>query len=217
MYTRFSYLLALCVLVTFGAHAQSLYKWVDAQGNISYSDLPPPASASKDLSNTVNTLGAGQAQAESLGFEAQQLTKRNPVVLYTAKSCAPCDSARNLLKNGKTPYTEKTVNSSADLAALGKQFQTDALPLLAIGGSTLVGFNADEWRAAIEQAGYNANTAAPKRYQNGEATPLGKATPTSTSTNAANPANSNNTTNPSNTANRQAAGTRTGANSTSQP
>ena len=163
----------LAVLVVAAPNAQSLYKWVDPQGNISYSDQPPPPSLQvKDLSNTVNTLGSGQAQAENLPFELTQLVNKSPVVLYTSKGCAPCDLGRNLLRSKQVPFTEKTVAGNADLKALGALFNAQTLPVLGVGSKSVNGFGASQWSETLLEAGYTGAFDIPKSYVNGVATPL---------------------------------------------
>jgi glutaredoxin len=170
--------LITCLFLTLTATAtalpaQSLYKWVDAQGKISYSDQPPPPALEvKDLSKTVNTLGAGLAQNEPLPFDTQQLVARSPVVIYTSKGCGPCESGRNLLRGKGIPFTEKTVDNTDDLKALGAQFNAQTLPVLTVGKKSINGFGASQWSDTLAEAGFNESTAVPKTYVNGAASPL---------------------------------------------
>jgi glutaredoxin len=164
--------LLLCAFAI-SASSQTLYKWVDAQGNISYSDQPPPPSMQvKDLSNTVNTLGAGQSQNEALPFELAQLAAKSPVVIYTSKGCGPCDLGRRLLRSKNVPFTEKTVSSNADLKTLGTQFNAQTLPVLAVGTKSVNGFGSSQWSDALLEGGYNELDALPKSYTNGASSPL---------------------------------------------
>ncbi len=163
----------LFFLTTALVSAQTLYKWVDAQGKISYSDQPPPPNQQvKDLSKTVNTLGAGEAQAETLSFETQQLAQRSPVVIYTSQGCGPCDQGRSFLKNKNIPFLEKTISGAADLKALGTQFNSQSLPVLTIGSANINGFGSSQWNDALLNAGYKDSPPLPKTYVNGIAKPL---------------------------------------------
>ena len=168
----------LLYLIAAAAGAQSLHKWVDAQGNVSYSDRPPPPSLQvKDLSNTLNTLGAGQMQAENLPFELQQLVAKSPVVIYTSKGCSPCDLGRNLLLSKNAPFTEKIIASSADLIALGTRFSLQTLPVLTVGAKSINGFGSTQWSDALAEAGYLSSVVLPKTYVNGVTSAM--TTPTS--------------------------------------
>ena len=172
---KHAFIFLLCFSTLSGA--QSLYKWVDAQGKVSYSDQPPPPTVTvKDLSSTLNTLGAGQAQAEPLSLESQRLVANSPVVIYTTTGCKLCDQGRDLLRKKGVPFTEKTVTTSEDLKALGAQFNSQTLPVLAVGKTNINGFGTSQWNEALNQAGYSAAPAAPKTYLNGAVSPLTPAT-----------------------------------------
>jgi Domain of unknown function (DUF4124) len=161
------------------AQGQALYKWVDAQGGVSYSDKPPPpALAVKDLSSTLNVLGAGAAQAQGLNYDTQQQVQKAPIVLYTSKGCALCDTGRALLAGKMLPYTEKTVNNAAQVKALYAQFATQNVPVLAVGSAAIKGFGVSQWEEALTAAGYKDSHAVPKSYVNGAVEPLGGAAAT---------------------------------------
>jgi hypothetical protein len=153
--------------------AQTLYKWVDARGNISYSDQPPPPNfAGKDLSDTLNTMGAATAQAEGLNFETAGLIKNAPIVVYTSKGCAPCDQGRALLVGKGFPFSEKTIAGNADLKALQTLFNAQSLPVLSVGKTVINGFGQSQWEDALTEQGYSEANRVPKTYVNGTAQPL---------------------------------------------
>lgn len=152
--------------------AQTLHKWVDEQGNVSYSDRPPPSGlAVKDVSDTLNTMGAGAASSDA-GYELKQLMKQSPIVIYTFKGCAPCDQGRTLLVGKGYPFSEKTIGSNADLGALQTQFGSQTLPVLTVGKTVLNGYGQPQWEDALSTAGYNSVTVLPPNASNGLATSL---------------------------------------------
>ncbi len=153
--------------------AQTMYKWVDARGNISYSDQPPPPNfAGKDLSDTLNTMGAGTAQAEGLNFETAGLIKNAPITVYTSKGCAPCDQGRALLVNKGFPFSEKTIAGNADLKVLQTLFNAQSLPVLSVGKTVINGYGQSQWEDAMAAEGYSEANRVPKTYVNGAAQPL---------------------------------------------
>lgn len=152
--------LAMACLLSTSAHAQ-LYKWVGADGKITYSDVPPPAGA-KQLGTKASI---GDSGGVPLPPELAAAVAQNPVTLYTAASCAPCNEGRNLLKQQGIPFSEKTVKSNEDLDKL-KQVSGDAqLPLLVISRSKFRGFDGAEWRVALSSAGYPETSKLPKEYR----------------------------------------------------
>lgn len=149
------------------ASAQGVYRIVGPDGRVTFSDQPPPAT------------GAGRAQGQgpaaapaapsgggaALPFELRQTAARYPVVLYTGKDCAPCNSGRNLLNARGIPYTEKTVTSPEDAEALRRLAGEASLPFLTIGSQRLRGFSDLEWTQYLTAAGYPAQSALPPGYR----------------------------------------------------
>src|SRR3954471_14664939 len=75
--------------------AQQLYRWVDKDGRVHYSEQPPP----KDSAKSVEQRKLGGSVIESaMPFALQQAIKNYPVTLYTSPTCKQgCTEARDLL------------------------------------------------------------------------------------------------------------------------
>lgn len=158
------------------AHAQ-LYKSIGADGKITYSDLPPPATArsaahsriaSPDIPN-IPTAATSFTRA-AFPYEIAESVKNFPVTLYSAVNCTPCNEARRFLNQRGIPFTEKTVSTNDDIAQL-RQISGDAqLPFLLIGRAKQRGFDAENWQTALTAAGYPESNRLPKNYRNPPAT-----------------------------------------------
>ncbi|MDB5855138.1 MAG: hypothetical protein JWR22_3179 [Herminiimonas sp.] len=154
--------LALACIATVDAHAE-LYKWVGEDGKVTYSDMPPPRSARKVEKKAIEI---SSGDATDLPFELADAKKKNPVTLYTAANCVPCEEGRALLSARGIPFSEKTVTSTQDVARL-KQVSGDAqLPVLVVGGQHRLGYDAERWNTALTTAGYPANSMLPKAWSN---------------------------------------------------
>jgi len=143
------------------AHAQ-LYKSVGPDGRVTYSDTPPPAAKQVET----RPLPSGAVSAAALPYELAQLAKTQPVTLFTGDSCAPCDPARSLLAARGVPYTEKTVSSNDDIAALRSAGGDAQLPFLTIGRSREKGFEEGAWNTALSAAGYPKTSQLPANWRN---------------------------------------------------
>jgi glutaredoxin len=142
------------------AHAE-LYKWVGADGKVTYSDVAPPANAKQVEKRALSGGSAGVALPADLAAAVAM----NPVTLYVASSCAPCDEGRALLKQRGVPFAEKTIATDEDISKL-KQVGGDAqLPLLVISNSKFRGFERQEWNKSLSSAGYPENSVLPKEYR----------------------------------------------------
>jgi glutaredoxin len=158
----------LVALAASSANAQ-LYKWVDANGKVSYSDTPPPPTA-KRLDTKVSATSSG-ANVSNLPEDLAAATSKNPVTLYSSANCRPCSDGRTLLKTAGIPFAEKTVNTNEDIDKLKQVSGDTTLPALTIGGKKLTGFNSDEWRTALTSAGYPETNKLPKDYRYAAAEP----------------------------------------------
>ncbi|WP_395004828.1 DUF4124 domain-containing protein [Undibacterium sp.] len=150
------------------AHSQ-MHKWVDANGKVVYSDTPPPPNAKKLGSKAMDN--APRVSNVRLPLELAAAVAKNPVTLYTAKNCAACNEARNLLKQNGIPFLEKTVESRSDIDKLKQVSGDTSIPFLLINTTKLSGFHSIDWRAALSSAGYPETNMLPKEYRYPEPEP----------------------------------------------
>lgn len=151
--------------------AQQVYRTLGADGKVTYSDKPPATTNAKVTSRT-GASGGGSSTSSGLPFELRQIASKYPVTLYTGENCGPCDSARALLLTRGVPFTEKTVITVDDTAALQRLSGDNSLPFGTIGGQQLKGFSDTEWTQFLNAAGYPASSILPSNYRQPTATPL---------------------------------------------
>ena len=146
-------LAALTLALSHAALAQTnVYRWVDKDGKVHFSDSPPPDTA-KDVQQ--KRVG-GPAIDPDLPYATQQAARRNPVVLYTAASCGePCKQARELLRTRGIPYAERDPQiNRGDAESLTRLIGGLEVPVIVVGSANVKGFEAGEWNAALDSAGY---------------------------------------------------------------
>lgn len=154
--------LAAVLLLCAGAASAQLYKWKDAKGVTHYTDTPPAATAAAKAE--LKSFPSG-GPALPLPPELAAAVKARPVTLYSKAGCDICISARAMLQARGIPFSEKTVNSEADHAALKLAGSNGELPLLLIGRGKQVGFEKVTWDEALTEAGYPAQRMLPANYQ----------------------------------------------------
>jgi glutaredoxin len=146
--------LAAALAVPFFANAQStVYRWVDKDGKVQFSDSPPPADA-KDA--TQRRVGGGSTEDTQLPYATQMAVRNNPVTLFTGAACGdPCDKGRDLLTRRGVPYKERDAqNNAEDREALKKVAGGLDVPYLLVGDRKMKGFEEDTWQASLDSAGY---------------------------------------------------------------
>lgn len=130
--------------------AAQLYRWVDEKGNVEYRDTPPPASAKKVETRSVDR--GPTEEASALPFSVQQAVLNFPVTLWNSDCGAPCDQARAHLARRGVPHTEK--DPQTDIDAFKKLTGGLDVPVLYVGANRIKGYLEGEWDAALDIAGY---------------------------------------------------------------
>ena len=166
----------LLALASVGAQAQAVYRIVGPDGKVTFSDRPP-AEATAQPARSIAAPASPAAGNGALPYELRQIANRYPVTIYTGSDCAPCGSLRNLLTSRGVPYTERTVVSNEDIAALQRLSGNSSLPFGTIGGQQLVGFSDAEWIQYLDAAGYPKQSQLPSNYRQPAPAPLVAAKP----------------------------------------
>jgi glutaredoxin len=175
-----------CVAGT--AFAQQVYRQVDANGKVTYTDQAPTARTAQPVrSGNVTSLPVDG----SLPFELRQVVQRYPVTLYTRDECQPCDAGRALLTTRGVPFTERSVLTAPDNDALQRLTGQNSLPVLAIGAQQLKGFQDSEWTQYLDAAGYPPSSRLPAGFRVPTATPLVAQVPAAAPPQAAAPVRAN--------------------------
>lgn len=154
--------LATLLLLCAGAASAQVYKWVDEKGVTHYSDMPPPPTSKARVE--VKSFSGGGGNAE-LPPELADAVASHPVTLYTTLPCDACNEARAMLMERGIPFSEKTVNTQADQAALKKAGSAGQLPLLLVGAGKQIGYDRATWDTLLSDAGYPAERRLPSNYQ----------------------------------------------------
>lgn len=154
--------------------AHAIYKIVGPDGQVTYSDTPPPEGSQAKVRTVA--AGSGPAGAPSLAnlpTELRRAATQYPVTLYAAAGCKPCDAGRQLLRQRGIPFAEKQVgNTNNDVAAMQKLSGGTTLPVLVIGKQQLNGLTTADWQSYLDAAGYPRESMLPASYRPPAPTPL---------------------------------------------
>ena len=174
MKTLVSSLLSLVFLLGATAHAE-MYRWVDKDGKVHYSDQLPPSNEVKKVEE--KKFGGNLIQGGNLPYATQQAAKNFPVTLYTGDCGEVCNQAKNYLAKRGIPYSERVPSKNpADAELFKKVSKENLIPLLQVGSTQLKGFDESAWTVALNQAGYPATNPFPAGQQPKPSEP-GKAEP----------------------------------------
>ena len=170
--SSFAIILLACAATM--AEAQ-LYKWVDKDGKVTYSDVPPPKEVKevKPKSFTDNV-----TPADDLPYSVRDAIKRNPVTLYANACGEPCDKARALLGARGIPFTDRNPETDQSaLEALKEAAGALSVPTLTIGTRVVKGFADSEWHDALTSSGYPRTNSGIRARTPAPAAPVASAAP----------------------------------------
>ncbi len=162
-------LIALAVFASLAPpSAHALYKVVGPDGKVGYTDRPPV-----DNSRVTHVTPGASASPDgdvAMPYEIRQAMQRSPVTIFTADNCDPCRVGRDLLARRGIPFQERTLASEEDRAAMKESVGSNGLPSLKVGTQQIQGYEAGQWNAALDAAGYPASSKLPSNFKQAEAT-----------------------------------------------
>jgi hypothetical protein len=165
-------LLALCAGAT--AQTQQVYRYVDQDGRIVYSDKPPPSTAREAQAKRI---GKNTIETSNLSYTSALAQERYPVTLYTFGCGTVCDTASALLNKRGVPHTVVDVGNGDGADKLKRLTGGLDAPALQVGDQYTTGFNENRWQSMLTDAGY-PQTPAPRNAPVGRAPAPAPAPPT---------------------------------------
>jgi glutaredoxin len=134
------------------AQDRQVYRYVDPEGRVIYSDRAPPGDA-RDVQ--AKRLGANFIENSQLPLAAQQAIERFPVTLYTFQCGEVCQNAEALLNRRGVPFSTVNVEDRKGAERLKNLTGELQAPVLQVGDKLVAkGFNEAKWQAMLDEAGY---------------------------------------------------------------
>ena len=144
--------IAAAVVAAGAAAQQQVFRYVDKDGKVVYSDRSPPTD-SKEVQ--AKRLSPNFIENNSVPLATAQASERFPATLYTFACGAVCESAESLLNRRGIPYTTVNVEDAKGAEQLKKLTGEQQAPVLQLGDKLVAkGFNEARWTAMLDEAGY---------------------------------------------------------------
>ena len=154
-------LFQICVsallLAAFNTSAITLYKWVDAEGKISYQGQPPPPGQKYEEKSFTEE---GVNTQTSIDLKREQAAISAPATLYMTQECDSCELVRKVFDLHAVPYLEVDVENDSE-AQEGLKKLTGALriPSVTIGDKVISGFDRNKIEDTLISKGYPLGSA----------------------------------------------------------
>jgi len=154
-------LLAFGLAAGVGAQGdKQLYRYIDADGHVVYTDKPPPPTAKNIQPKKIN---ANIIETNELPLAAQLASEKYPVTLYTYDCGEICRNAEALLNRRGVPFTTINVTEPDGAAKLQALTGANQVPVLQVGEKMVSkGLLESRWQSMLDEAGY-PKTPAPRR------------------------------------------------------
>jgi hypothetical protein len=133
------------------AQVQQVYRYIDLDGRVVYSDKPPPPNA-KDAQ--AKRIGANSIETSDLSYATAQAQERYPVTLYSFSCGVVCDTAQGVLNKRGVPHTLIDVSVGDGAERLKRLSGGLDAPTIQVGDQYATGFNEGKWQAMLTDAGY---------------------------------------------------------------
>ena len=136
-------LLAILLLVLIAGQVQAeIYKWVDENGKVQFSDKPNPLAKSEKIEVKVNTYVAPiMVDDGSRAAEKPKKAKPKKVVMYSAEWCGVCKKAKAYFEKNGIRYKEYDVEKSSKGKRDYKKMKGKGVPIILVGESKMIGFS----------------------------------------------------------------------------
>jgi hypothetical protein len=173
-------LASLAALLTFAPAQAQQYRWIDRNGNVQFTDTPPPPGAKsvRKLDGGVPPSAASPADGAPVPLELGRLQAEFPVILYTSPNCREgCELARGALNKRGIPFKEVQVWNPETNEELKRVSGGDGVPTLLVGRSVQRGFEQGAFDLLLDSAGYPRQGLLPARSQKAPPPPEGYAAP----------------------------------------
>jgi hypothetical protein len=161
------------------AQNQQVYRYVDKDGRVVYSDRGPPSDA-RDVQS--KRLRGNVIENNDIPIASQQAQERFPVTLYSFDCGEVCRQGEALLNRRGVPYSGVNVETPEGAEQLSKMTGELRAPVLQVGDRTFIkGYSEAQWNKALDEAGY-PKAPAPRTTVTGRAPPAEATTTTAAAT-----------------------------------
>lgn len=132
-----------------------MYKWIDKDGKVHYTDSPPPGQKAKKLDLKINTI-TGPATVSTIGSSGSTAVPAKGttnVKLYTTTWCGYCKRAKAYLQARGTPFQEIDVETSAQGQSEFRALGGRGVPVILVGNQRMDGYSEGTLAGMLKQAG----------------------------------------------------------------
>ena len=142
-------IIILLLLVVFPSQAE-IYKWVDENGKVHFSDRKPESEKTEELKLEVNTYTHVTFESSTVDIGLNRKTGSKKVVMYSTEWCGYCEKARRYFKKSKIRFTEYDIEKNAKAKRRYDKMGAKGIPVILVGKKRMNGFSEKGFKRIYE-------------------------------------------------------------------
>ena len=149
------YLLLMLFISTSGLSMAEIYKWVDANGKVHFSDKAPDNKNVETVDEQQLASRASsytQAEIKLLPADSFAYRKHQKLIMYTTSSCGYCAKARKYFAKQSIPFKEKNIETSEKYNREFKKIGGKGVPVILWGKNKMNGFSVEKFERMYEKS-----------------------------------------------------------------
>ncbi len=136
------YIIILMTLLIVPGHSfAEIYKWVDEEGQVHFSDQKPDNQAVSEVQIETEINSYQSVSYGAIKVDTSKFVHNKKVVMFSASWCGYCKKARNYFRAKGIPFTEYDIEKSRSAAARHKKMDATGVPVILYGDKRMNGFS----------------------------------------------------------------------------
>jgi glutaredoxin len=125
------------------AGSAGIYKWIDADGRVQFSDRPPSGGRAEEVRlPPLNTYeGVSVERLPEMSTDRAKGGRANRVVMYSASWCGVCKRAKRFFEEQRIPFRELDVDINQMARREMERMEARGVPVILVGGKRMNGFS----------------------------------------------------------------------------
>lgn len=120
-----------------------IYKWIDENGNINYSDSKPENQVVTKIEfpvTTYDSVSYGRVEFDASPIGSQKAVANKKVVMFSASWCGVCKKAKAYFQRNGIPFTEYDIEMGRKGRSLYRKLGATGVPVILVGKRRMNGF-----------------------------------------------------------------------------
>ncbi len=141
MFKQLILVLLISILSVSVASSTQIYKWVDEEGRVHFSDKKPKNQWFSKVQFESKIISYQRVSFDTSKIDASKFAPNNKVVMFSASWCGYCKKAEAYFKKNNIRYTNYDIEKSPKGKRLYKQLRASGVPVIIVGTKRMNGFS----------------------------------------------------------------------------